>query len=1454
MILALLSFWMLDATAQTYTMGTSGSQNITTCSAWIYDDGGSSGSYSNSCQATMIIHAASGTTIGIDQGTYYTETSFDYVKIYEGAGTTGTLLAQLEGQGTITVPIVSTTGTLTVEFHSDGSVQYDGFALHLSCSSTPVLTHNMPTSGSQTISACDEWIYDCGGPSGDYSNSSDATLIINPANATDVIIIDQGSYNTESCCDYLKIYDGVGTGGNLLATWQGQGTLVAPISSTNGPITLQFHSDGSVIYSGFQLHVTCSSEPIDIHDNNMPVSGSRTIEICDEWVYDCGGPSGDYSNSSDATMIINPANASEMVTIDIGSYYTESCCDYLKIYDGVGTGGTLLATWQGQGTLAAPIVSLTGSITLQFHSDGSVVNTGFQLHVSCSPAPSSEIMSNEPLTTCNARWTDPGGYDNYGNNQNITQTICSDNGDHLLVSFLNFALSSGDNLYVYDGNSITAPLIGTYTGTTLPPDILSGGSCLTFRFVSNSSGVNAGWLAMISCQSCASSPVSIAEGSPCAFNGANPFCTDENPYGVTYPSGTGSSDATSTFFNTSGRIGCLYTTPRPAWYYMRINEPGNLLIYIEQMSASGGGLDVDFACWGPFTAANQSEFMNNLCCGLYNFTTDYIDSHRPTNGNHNGDMGGYPLGNLVDCSYSGSATEWCYIPNAQEGQFYLLLITNYNGSAGTITFTPVASSSTATTDCSLLAQVTNDGPYCEGDTIHLSCQDPEPGATYAWTGPNGWTSNAQNPTIATATLAMSGDYSLVKHLGGQSSPAAVTTVVVNANPVITLSTNRDTVCDNQSATITASGGNMYVWNNGQGGASITVEPTTSQLYTVTVTTAGNCHGVDSIYLVAAPTAVTHLRDTICVGDGYNNYGFTLTPESTTDGVSRTLQALYATRMGCDSTVTLDLAFYPQPSTEFSITQCDTYTWNSQTYTQSGDYIQHFQTIHGCDSMVTLHLTINYSDSTEFSITQCDSYTWNTQTYTQTGDYVQQFQTIHGCDSTVTLHLTINPSLPTQFSVTECSSYTWNSQTYTQSGDYQQQFQTIHGCDSIVTLHLTINPVMNYNFSATQCESYTWNDSIYTQSGDYVQHFLTPQGCDSTVTLHLTINYDVETEWQHTQCDSYTWNTQTYTESGDYVQQFQTIHGCDSTVTLHLVIDSSKTNEFDTISCDSYTWNNQTYTESGNFVQHLQTVHGCDSAVTMHLTIDKLVVSTHELLPEHCGHADGGITLHVSQSVGPVTFNWGNLPNANQASASNLAAGNYMVSIADSTCSMDYPFQIFVAPMPRACFNVLPMSESVSMGTMMQFLDCSQNATDWYWDMGNGDYFNTRSVDYIYPAVGYYTVTLIVNDEFGCADTTSGDVKIREEMRFYVPNSFSPNGDGLNDVFLPVGSEVSEEGYTLCIYDRWGGLIFMTHNLHQGWDGTVKGRRVEGGSVMHYVIFYQNMDGRQFVKDGVLHVL
>ena len=169
---------------------------------------------------------------------------------------------------------------------------------------------------------------------------------------------------------------------------------------------------------------------------------------------------------------------------------------------------------------------------------------------------------------------------------------------------------------------------------------------------------------------------------------------------------------------------------------------------------------------------------------------------------------------------------------------------------------------------------------------------------------------------------------------------------------------------------------------------------------------------------------------------------------------------------------------------FDIHSCGSYTWNSETYTESGDYEQFFPMPNGCDSIVTMHLTIEHEFSTTLNITSCDSFTWNGATYTQSGDYEQSFTTQFGCDSIVTLHLTINPSTTHEFMISTCDSYIWNGTEYFESGDYEQTFTSSTGCDSIVTMHLTIETFdeMQAIEGDTEVDSYLTPNSVFVQSG------------------------------------------------------------------------------------------------------------------------------------------------------------------------------------------------------------------------------------------------------------------------------------------------------------------------------------------------------------------------------------
>ncbi|MCH2043897.1 MAG: SprB repeat-containing protein, partial [Saprospiraceae bacterium] len=178
-----------------------------------------------------------------------------------------------------------------------------------------------------------------------------------------------------------------------------------------------------------------------------------------------------------------------------------------------------------------------------------------------------------------------------------------------------------------------------------------------------------------------------AQGVDC--ENAEPFCTDS---GATFPAGTNQPAAPA-----GNNYDCLGTQPNPAWYYLQIDDPGPIDISLTNSNI----VDVDFILWGPFSSITAATAE---CGGLGNGGTS---------------------GNVIDCSYSAQAFEEVNIPNAQTGEVYILLITNFSNNATNISADQInVGPNSGTTDCSILLpcapiqfyDITANSPY--------DCNDP----------------------------------------------------------------------------------------------------------------------------------------------------------------------------------------------------------------------------------------------------------------------------------------------------------------------------------------------------------------------------------------------------------------------------------------------------------------------------------------------------------------------------------------------------------------------------------------------------------------------------------------------------------------------------------------------------------------------------------------------------------
>ena len=139
--------------------------------------------------------------------------------------------------------------------------------------------------------------------------------------------------------------------------------------------------------------------------------------------------------------------------------------------------------------------------------------------------------------------------------------------------------------------------------------------------------------------------------------------------------------------------------------------------------------------------------------------------------------------------------------------------------------------------------------------------------------------------------------------------------------------------------------------------------------------------------------------------------------------------------------------------------------------------------------------------------------------------------------------------------------------------------------------------------------------------------------------------------------------------------------------------------------------------------------------------------------------------------------------------------------------------------PQADFTFTPAKPDME-NPEVRFFNLTAGANQWVWNFGDaGSSVSTiENPTFIYADTGTYLVSLIATSDLGCTDTSNQMLTVLPMLTFYMPNSFTPNSDGINDVFMPISMGIQPEGYLMSIYNRWGQLVFSTNNPSKGWDG------------------------------------
>jgi gliding motility-associated-like protein len=143
---------------------------------------------------------------------------------------------------------------------------------------------------------------------------------------------------------------------------------------------------------------------------------------------------------------------------------------------------------------------------------------------------------------------------------------------------------------------------------------------------------------------------------------------------------------------------------------------------------------------------------------------------------------------------------------------------------------------------------------------------------------------------------------------------------------------------------------------------------------------------------------------------------------------------------------------------------------------------------------------------------------------------------------------------------------------------------------------------------------------------------------------------------------------------------------------------------------------------------------------------------------------------------------------------------------------------------------------------------------WNWNFGD---LSSSTIfgppPHTYADTGTFTITLITSTQHGCIDTTYQTITIEPDFVFYIPNSFSPDGDGTNDTFTGKGMFIKD--YQMMIYDRWGNLIFFTDDINKPWDGKANhGNDVAQRDVYVYVVDLTDIKRKKHNYKGIVTLI
>lgn len=726
---------------------------------------------------------------------------------------------------------------------------------------------------------------------------------------------------------------------------------------------------------------------------------------------------------------------------------------------------------------------------------------------------------------------------------------------------------------------------------------------------------------------------------------------------------------------------------------------------------------------------------------------------------------------------------------------------------------PSATSSTATVTvnpCGCTTTAANSGPICSGGTVNLT-STAIANATYSWTGPAGFTSSDQNPmNVSPPTTPGTYDYTVTATVAGVPC-TSTTTVTVTAAATVNANIDQP-ICEGGTITlegIVGGGATTGTWSAPSGtfsdanllNSTYTPSITTGSVsLTLTTNAMGTCPAVSDVMLVTIvpnSTADANLDQNVCAGGTINLSG-------TVGGGATT--GTWSAPSGTFSNSSDLITSYTPTITNGTITL--TLTSNA---------------VGSCPAAVDqMIVTVNAPPTANANIDQsvCASGVAQLSGSVAGVATAGTWSAPSGSFSNPNdLNSTYTPSIS---SGTVTLTLTSNSTSTCPVSSDQMIITIIPSATADANLDQTIcegNSIMLNGSVGGGATIGTWSASSGVFSNvTNLNSSYTPSITSGTITLTLTSNAVGA-------CPAAVDNFILTVIPLPNVNAGNDVTVCEG---ASAILSGS--------GATSYSWDNGVVNgvpfiplSSGTY-----TVTGTSSLCTNVDQVNVTVVPNPTI----------AFTTDITSGCAPVTVTFTN--NSNNSSnclwqlsdGSNVAgcgsithtftqAGCYDVTltgVSTNGCNNSLTQNAIVClnNPPNASFTANPMVIN-EYDSEVQFTNTTTGATSYVWDFG--DDTNTSSVQhplhtYENPEPGSFTVTLIANTSTpGCSDTASRIIRVEDVLIYYVPNTFTPDGDTYNQTFQPVFTAGFDPfDYTFTIFNRWGEMIFESHDAQYGWNG------------------------------------